>query len=84
MPRTTPIRSLSCALLTALLVSCQPHVVKVPTVVTVERPPCHRGDDEPPTTDAEPMTPAWVAAHRELVAYAWRVHVQCSPGKVRP
>lgn len=79
MPRTIPTRSLSCALSIALLANCTPHVVRVPTVVTVERPPCHRADDEPPTTEAEPMTAPWVAAYRELVAYAWRVHVQCSP-----
>ncbi len=29
------------------------------------------------------MTPAWVAYYRELVAYAWRVHVACR-GEVVP
>lgn len=29
------------------------------------------------------MTPAWVAYYRELVAYAWRVHVACR-GEVAP
>ena len=77
MPRTTPTRSLSFALSTLLLAACVTRTVRVPTVVTVERPACHRGDDLPPTTEAEPMSPAWVAYYRELVAYAWRVHVAC-------
>ena len=64
-------------LLCAPLASCTPKIVRVPTVITVERPACHRGDDPPPTTEAEPMSPAWVAYYRELVAYAWRVHVAC-------
>lgn len=69
--------SLACALSTPLLAACPTRTVRVPTVVTVERPPCHRGDDVPPTTDAEPMTAEWVAYYRELVAWSWRVHVAC-------
>lgn len=68
---------LTCALSTLPLAACPTRTVRVPTVVTVERPACHRGDDPPPTTEAEPMSAAWVAYYRELVAYAWRVHVAC-------
>lgn len=77
MPRRLATLWLTCALSIAPLASCVTRTVRVPTVVTVERPPCHRGDDVPPTTDAEPMTPAWVAYYRAIVAYAWRVHVAC-------
>jgi hypothetical protein len=45
--------------------------------VLAHRPPCHLASDAPPTTDAEPMSPAWVAYYREIVAWAWRVHVAC-------
>lgn len=80
MFRRLTIVVLTCALSTLPLAGCVTRTVRVPTVVTVERPPCHESDDVPPTTEADPDSDAWVAHYRALVAYAWRVHVACRGG----
>lgn len=63
------------------LAGCVTRTIRVPFPVLVEAPPCHRGDDLPPTqTDGvEPFSPAWVDGYARLIAWAWRVHRSCRP-----
>ena len=75
MPRPILILSLLSGLSTPPLAGCATPCR--PVTVLAHRPPCHLASDAPPTTDAEPMSPAWVAYYREIVAWAWRVHVAC-------
>ena len=75
MRRALSILSLTSALSTPPLAGC--WTGSPPRVVVVRPPPCHLAEDAPPVTDAEPMSAAWRDYYRELVAWAWRVHVAC-------
>ena len=75
MPRPILILSLTCALSMPSLAGCATRCEPVTVIAT--RPPCHLVADEPPVTDAVPLSPPWVDYYRELVSWAWRVHVAC-------
>ena len=79
MSRLLALLLIVSTLSTLPLAGCVTRTVRVPFPVTVERPPCHRGGDLPPTQPegVEAFSPAWVDGYALLLAWAWRVHRAC-------